>query len=120
MALVKRYTELFNKAKNKNKKVSGRGYNTDDLPIISQLGTAAGYITVLILALYINDAQTALLYQQPKYIWLACPLLLTWISYVWILAHRGQINDDPVIFAVTNRISLAIGVLIALVFWVAI
>ena len=120
LALVKRYTELFNKAKNKNKKVSGRGYNTDDLPIISQLGTAAGYITVLILALYINDAKTALLYQQPKYIWLACPLLLTWISYVWILAHRGQINDDPVIFAVTNRISLAIGVLIVLVFWVAI
>ena len=120
LALVKRYTELFKKSSHQNKKLSGRGYNTDDLPIISQLGTAAGYITVLILALYINDAQTALLYQQPKYIWLACPLLLTWISYVWILAHRGQINDDPVIFAVTNRISLAIGVLIALVFWVAI
>lgn len=120
LALVKRYTELFKKSSHQNTKLSGRGYRTDDLPVISQLGTAAGYITVLILALYINDAQTALLYQQPKYIWFACPLLLTWISYVWILAHRGQIDDDPVIFAVTNRVSLGIGALIALIFWIAI
>jgi hypothetical protein len=59
------------------------------------------------------------MYQRPELIWLACPLLLTWISRVWMLAHRGEMHDDPVIFALQDRLSLAIGALLALVFWAA-
>jgi hypothetical protein len=87
--------------------------------MVAALGAAAGYMSVLVLALYINDAHTTQLYRRPEFIWLACPLLLTWISRVWMLAHRGSMNEDPVIFAVRDRLSLTIGGLLLLVFWAA-
>ncbi len=120
LALVKRYAELFqNRARGETGKARGRGYYPDDLPMIGALGAAAGYIAVMVLALYINEAHTKTLYHQPIVIWLACPLLLVWISRVWMLAHRGEMNEDPVVFAVRDQVSLLIGALTALVFWVA-
>jgi 4-hydroxybenzoate polyprenyltransferase len=120
LALVKRYAELFQvRAQGRSDKVHGRGYYADDLGMIASLGASAGYMSVLVLAFYINDPATTRLYQHPEVIWLACPLLLTWISRVWMLAHRGHMNDDPVVFAVRDRISLSIGLLLALVFWAA-
>lgn len=120
LALVKRYAELFQvHANGSGAKARGRGYFPADLPIIAALGTAAGYMAVLVLALYINDAHTTQLYRQPAFIWLACPLLLTWITRVWLLAHRGAMNEDPVIFAARDRVSLAIAALLAAVFWAA-
>jgi 4-hydroxybenzoate polyprenyltransferase len=77
-------------------------------------------MAVMVLAFYINDPGTAQQYRHPQLIWLACPLLLTWISRVWMLAHRGKMNEDPVIFAVKDRKSLAMGALLAVVFWAAI
>ena len=76
-------------------------------------------MAVLVLALYINESYTLQLYRHPKYIWFACPLLLTWISRVWMLAHRGMMNEDPVIFAVRDRVSLSISALVAVAFWAA-
>jgi hypothetical protein len=73
----------------------------------------------MVLALYINDAHTTQLYRRPEFIWFACPLLLTWITRVWMLAHRGHMNEDPVVFAARDRVSLAIGALLAAVFWAA-
>jgi 4-hydroxybenzoate polyprenyltransferase len=120
LALVKRYAELFHvRGQGIAEQARGRGYFPDDLQMIAALGAAAGYMAVMVLALYINDAHTAQLYRRPEFIWLACPLLLTWISRVWMLAHRGQMNEDPVIFAVRDRVSLSIGALLALVFWAA-
>lgn len=120
LALVKRYAELFQvRNKSKGDKARGRGYFADDLPMIASLGAASGYMAVMVLALYINDAHTTQLYRHQEVIWLACPLLLTWISRVWMLAHRGSMNEDPVIFAVRDRISLSIVALIAAVFWAA-
>lgn len=120
LALVKRYAELFHvRAQSANDKARGRGYFAADLPMIASLGAASGYMAVMVLALYVNDAQTAQLYRHQKIIWLACPLLLTWISRVWMLAHRGEMNEDPVIFAVRDRLSLSIGALVALVFLAA-
>jgi 4-hydroxybenzoate polyprenyltransferase len=120
LALVKRYAELFQaRAQGKEKKAGGRGYFPSDLQMLASLGAASGYMAVMVLALYVNDPQTARQYSHHQIIWLACPLLLTWISRVWMLAHRGAMNEDPVIFAVRDRISLTIGLLMALVFWQA-
>lgn len=120
MALVKRYAELFQvRAQGSIQKANGRGYFADDLQIIASLGAASGYMAIMVLALYINDPGTARQYRHQELIWLACPLLLTWITRVWMLAHRGKMNEDPVIFAVKDRISLSIVALIALIFMAA-
>ena len=87
--------------------------------MISSLGAASGYLSVMVLALYIQDQSTTALYRHPQIIWLACPLLLFWISRVWMLTHRGQMHDDPVVFALKDRASLFAGALFGCVFWFA-
>ncbi len=117
LAMVKRYAELFdNRSKGISEKTRGRGYFPADLDIISNLGSASGYLSVMVLALYIQDDKTIRLYQTPEILWLACPVLLFWISRVWILAHRGEMHDDPVLFAVKDKISLLSGAAFALIF----
>lgn len=119
LALVKRHVELFPESQAVAPKNRGRGYVEDDRHMVAALGAASGCMAVLVLALYINDPRTAQLYRHPELIWLACPLLLAWVSRVWMLAHRGRMHDDPVVFALHDRVSLAIGALVALVFTVA-
>jgi len=121
LALVKRFSELYEaRERGMTDKAKGRGYFPGDLGIVSSLGTSSGYLSVMVLALYIQDARTLSLYSQPEIIWLACPLLLFWISRVWILTHRGHMQDDPVLFAIKDRISLLIGVLFGTVFVLAV
>ncbi len=120
LALCKRYAELRDALQNgRTEKARGRGYHPNDLEMISSLGAASGYQAVLVLALYIRDQSTVALYQQPHIIWLACPVLLFWVTRVWMLTHRGQMHDDPVVFAVNDHISLIAGVLFCLVFLAA-
>ncbi|MFC1605633.1 UbiA family prenyltransferase [Pseudomonadota bacterium] len=116
LAFVKRYTELRGARTSGNSLLSGRGYHPSDFELLASLGGAAGYISVLVLALYINDAQTADLYRSPQWMWLACPLLLYWLSRVWLLAHRGEMHDDPVVFALADRVSQLIGLAFVAVF----
>ncbi len=120
LALVKRYAELHSMKERGLVKTRGRGYVASDLPLISSLGSSSGYLAVLVLALYIQDAKTASLYSHPQIIWLACPLLLYWVSRTWIIAHRGLMHDDPIVFAARDRVSLAVVALTGLVFWAAI
>ncbi|MEC5407900.1 UbiA family prenyltransferase [Paraburkholderia sp. MPAMCS5] len=119
LAFVKRYAELHSLKERGLAHTPGRGYVANDLSLISSLGTASGYLAVLVLALYIQDARTASLYHHPQFIWLACPLLLYWISRIWIIAHRGKMLDDPIVFAARDRMSLAVVLLFGLVFWAA-
>jgi 4-hydroxybenzoate polyprenyltransferase/phosphoserine phosphatase len=120
LALVKRYAELHAMLKLGVAEPRGRGYMTDDLALISSLGAASGYLAVLVLALYIQDHTTAVLYRTPELIWLACPLLLFWISRMWLEAHRGNMHDDPVVFAARDRVSIAVLGLCGVVFCAAI
>ena len=106
LALVKRYTELALMRERGRNDAAGRGYSVDDLPLIASLGGTSGYLAVLVLALYINSPVSEQLYTQPKYLWLLCPLLLYWISRTWLLTHRGQMHDDPLVYALRDRISL--------------
>jgi 4-hydroxybenzoate polyprenyltransferase/phosphoserine phosphatase len=121
LALVKRYAELVQvRSSRRTFKARGRGYFADDLHMIASLGSASGYMAVMVLALYVNDNKITQLYKHPEFIWLACPLLLVWISRVWMLAHRGQMNEDPVTFAIRDRLSLVIIATVLCIFWFAI
>jgi 4-hydroxybenzoate polyprenyltransferase len=120
LALVKRYAELRDlREKGGTELTRGRGYFPADLEMIASLGAASGYLAVMVLALYIQDQNTLVLYRYPQVIWLACPLLLYWITRTWMVAHRGWMHDDPVVFAMKDRNSLITGVLFAAVFWFA-
>lgn len=106
LALVKRYTELYEvRERGKQEKAPGRGYLASDFELLASLGGSAGYMSVLVLALYINDPQAHALYRHPHWLWAACPLLLFWLSRVWIIAHRGEMHDDPIVFALRDRMS---------------
>lgn len=120
LAFVKRYTELCDaRQKGKTEKSSGRGYYPTDFELLASLGGASGYISVLVLALYINDAASGTLYHSQQWMWAACPLLLFWLSRVWLLAHRGQMHDDPIVFALRDNVSRWIGAAFVLVFALA-
>jgi 4-hydroxybenzoate polyprenyltransferase/phosphoserine phosphatase len=109
LALLKRYTELAAAATQGKQKASGRGYSVADLPLVQSFGTAAGYIGVLVFALYINSTDSLRLYATPQVLWLLCPVLLYWISRAWFVAHRGDMHDDPIVFAARDRVSQAVG-----------
>ena len=115
LALVKRYAELDNMQRQGKLKAAGRGYHIKDLPILHGFGIASGYLSVLVLALYINSAAVESLYRHPKVIWFLCVLLLFWISRVWLKAYCGTMYDDPVVFAMKDKTSLVVGVFACLV-----
>jgi 4-hydroxybenzoate polyprenyltransferase len=120
LAMVKRYSELLDARKNgNNEKTMGRGYFPADLEIIANLGVSSGYLSVLVLALYVQDVRTIQMYHAHELIWLACPILLFWISRVWMITHRGLMHDDPVLFAIKDKVSLLTGALFATVFVLA-
>ncbi len=120
LGFVKRYTELDEARDAGNTKTPGRGYYAADLPLLMNLGVTAGYCTVVVVALYINSPDSQTLYRHQKPLWLICPLLLYWISRVWLLTTRGQMNDDPVVFALKDRISLLVVALLGLVVLISI
>src|SRR5690606_40944653 len=115
LAMLKRYTELHGLAASGVEQAAGRGYAGDDLSLLQSLGGSAGYLAVLVLALYINSEDSVALYSRPQVLWLLCPLLLYWISRAWSLARRGRMHDDPTVFAATDRVSLATAAMFAMV-----
>ena len=120
LALVKRYTELGARRQLASGTAPGRGYVAGDYELLASLGGASGYLSVLVLALYINSTASAELYRRPYFLWLLCPLLLYWISRTWIIAHRGNMHDDPVVFAARDKVSMVWLVLAAIVVLLAI
>jgi len=115
LAFVKRYAELEVQLLNGQKKVHGRGYYTSDAPLIQTLGITSGYASALVLALYLNSDAVVKLYRAPEFVWGTVPVMLFWISWMWMQAHRGKMHDDPLVFAVKDRASLLAGVAFAIV-----
>lgn len=110
LALIKRYSELIAaRDDGKSGSLCGRGYEPDDLELVSSLGGSSGFIAVLVLALYIQDGQVAHLYATPQVIWLACPMMLFWIASAWLIAHRGRMHDDLIVFALKDKVSWGMG-----------
>jgi 4-hydroxybenzoate polyprenyltransferase len=110
LALVKRYSELYMLRQSNKESTKGRGYLAGDLEQLSSMGAASGYISVLVFALYINSEKVTTLYNHSKMLWLICPAIMYWISRVWLLAHRGKMPDDPILFAVKDKISYIVGI----------
>ncbi len=88
--------------------VRGRAYTSDDLPIVSTLGAAAGMVAVMVLALYVTSPDVRSLYGRPEVLWLLCPTVLFWLVRLWVLALRGVVREDPVLFAMRDLPSLAV------------
>jgi 4-hydroxybenzoate polyprenyltransferase len=119
LALVKRFQEVQRLRGASQGIVAGRGYTLEDLEVLTPLGAASGYLSVLVLALYVNSEKVRLLYHRPVLLLLVCPLLLYWISRVWLVAHRGRMHDDPVVFALKDKQSYLVGLLTLLFVWLA-
>lgn len=105
LAAIKRQAELVDMAQRRTLKSRGRGYVATDLPFIAQAAVAAGYVSVLVMALYVSSPDVAELYPRPDLLWGICLVLLYWITRVALLTHRGEMHDDPVVFAATDRTS---------------
>ena len=119
LAFLKRYTEVSAMDGALTEQVRRRGYQRGDREWLGSMGGASGYLSVLVLALYINSEQVIALYRLPLALWLVCPLLLFWTSRMWLLAHRGKIHDDPIVATVRDPASYLIGLLVALVMYLA-
>ena len=110
---MKRYGELVIMRRVDGDGAKARGYELSDAELLAAMGTASGYLAVLVLALYIASDKAQALYASRELLWFLCPLLLYWISYVWLTAHRGKMPGDPVVFATGDRTSRILLLLMA-------
>ncbi len=120
LALIKRYSELFITLKSNEQEAAGRGYSVDDLSVLMSIGVSSGLLSVLVFALYLNNPEINKMYPNTMWLWLIPPLLLYWISRLWMKAHRGQVDDDPVVFAARDWQSLIVLIISACIFAAAI
>jgi len=124
LALIKRYTELrliktSGKEDGYKSSMHGRKYLVEDMVILQIMGIGSGLLAVLVFALYINSIEIKLLYSLPEILWLALPVLLFWITRMWLLTNRGLMHEDPVVFALTDRASLISAFSILVLLWLA-
>ena len=105
LAAVKRLAELVYLVKNKKNKTAGRGYKAVDLPIINSMSLCSGYISIVVLAFYINSPEVIVLYSNPNYLWGICGVIFYWITMIILVANRGDMHHDPVIYASTDKVS---------------
>jgi 4-hydroxybenzoate polyprenyltransferase len=111
LAYVKRYSELARLRQEGRDSASGRSYMVSDLGMLRTLGPTSGYLAVLVFALYTNSLEMRQFYAHSWALWLICPLLIYWITRIWVLADRRELPDDPLLFAVRDPVSLIVGAL---------
>ena len=120
LALVKRCSELFTLDKIGSERAKGRDYHVSDLGYLHVMGIASGYLSIIVVALYINSPDVLKLYYRPRVLWLLCPLLLHWISRLWLKTGRGEMTDDPIMFAMRDRVCQCIVFAAAVIIYFAI
>jgi 4-hydroxybenzoate polyprenyltransferase/phosphoserine phosphatase len=112
LAFVKRFVELS--ALTDDRSIKHRDYRRADIPMIASMGTASGYIAVMVFSLWVEEGASSTAYAEPLWLWFSVPVFLYWISRIWVLAGRGQLEDDPVKFALRDSTSLACGMVLVL------
>ncbi|GAA1943409.1 UbiA family prenyltransferase [Agromyces allii] len=115
LAVMKRYAELVNHESN----AKGRGYENADAPVLLSTGISAGLVATLVLVLYLDSPQVTRLYENPIVMWALVPLVLYWLTRTWSLAGRKKMDDDPILFAARDRVSLMVVALAAVVVVIA-
>lgn len=115
LAIAKRFAELENLRASNSVPRNGRGYLVNDLDQLRSFGTASAYAAVVVFAIYISGPDVVKLYHQPRLLWLTVPLMILWLNRVWLLASRGEMDEDPVAFALTDSMSQVIGIVVVLV-----
>lgn len=108
LALLKRYSELFNLKRAGREKTRGRGYTTADKAAVGIMGINSAFLSVLIVLLYFNSSNVIALYPHRGWLLAILPLLVLWLGRLWILAYRGKVNEDPVLYVSSDRTSLAV------------
>lgn len=119
LAVVKRYTELDYLRNAGIEQSEGRGYYAQDLNMMAMFGCASSFLSVMVFALYINNEDTRNQYLTPELLWLICPLLLYMVTRIWLLAARGKIEEDPIVFALKDRVSQLVTLICGLLLWLA-
>jgi 4-hydroxybenzoate polyprenyltransferase/phosphoserine phosphatase len=119
LAMVKRFSELKNLDLRGVSPANGRGYLLSDLEQLRSFGTSSAYASIVIFSLYINGRDVTSLYHHPNRMWLITPLLILWVSRVWLLASRGLLDEDPVVFALEDRLSLLMGLAVLVIAYAA-
>src|ERR1700733_808431 len=115
LAMVKRFSEIDNIRERGATATHGRGYLAKDIEQIRSFGTASAYAAVVVFMLYIARPDVTQFYRHPTRLWLIVPFLIFWLNRVWLLASRGEMHHDPVVFAMSDRLSLAVGLGVAVV-----
>jgi 4-hydroxybenzoate polyprenyltransferase len=119
LAFLKRHGELSTLGTSTAPAVRRRGYLPQDMEWLRTMGAASAYLAVLVLALYLNSDEVVKLYGKPALLFLICPLLLYWTSRMWLLAHRGEIHEDPIVASARDPSSYVVGCLVLLVLYAA-
>ena len=120
LAFVKRFSELRKIKAGSNLSDRGRGYSSIDIDLIEMMGIASGFLSIIVFALYINSPEVLKLYSHPRVLWPLSFLFLIWISRIWVVTNRGEMTDDPIVFAVKDASSYIILALISILIYFAI
>jgi 4-hydroxybenzoate polyprenyltransferase/phosphoserine phosphatase len=115
LAMAKRYSELLHASDLVKAGNSGRGYHVGDRELLLSLGVGSSFSAVVIFSLYVHSPEVRLLYSSPEFLFLLCPIVLYWLSRNWLLAHRGELKEDPVTLAIRDPVSYAVGLASAVV-----
>lgn len=115
LAIVKRFAELENLRASGARPRNGRGYIVADLNQLRSFGTSSAFAAVMVFAIYISGPDVTVLYRRPEILWLTVPFMILWLCRLWLLASRGELNEDPLVFALTDRASLLIGISVAMI-----
>lgn len=117
LASIKRQAELVSTSYNDKADIVGRGYTTSDLPVVTGMGLASGYLSILVLALYINSSEVLSQYNSPAYLWACCVFLMYWLTRMVIISQRNEMHDDPIIFAAKDCHSIlcVVGIMLTVI-----
>ena len=109
LAFGKRFAEISLTQKDGREQLPGRSYKVSDAPVVLAFGVSSAFMAVLVLSLYVNSQAVTVLYRSPAVIWAAVPVVMLWVSSLWFRLWRGEVSDDPILFALRDRLSLLAG-----------
>ena len=119
LAILKRMVESLGVAARDEESLAGRGWTVRDIPVLLAFGAACSVASSLVYCLYITSDEVTRLYGRPDFLWLGLPILLYWLGRVWLLAYRGLVHEDPLLFAMRDRVSYVVAATMAVTLWLA-